>query len=930
MVWLLGHHRRPVRAWVFLTLIANAIIFISFLLFGAYSAYSQGLFRQEEIEKDIQRIAQSVAASAANDLLSENIDNLESLLKQHIVIGTLQNLSITNSKGKTLLSAVHFISDENEKVDHIEIHYSPTDADNLQRLNDTYTFRSPIYAGREILGWAEASGSLSGLKTLKQQIWINTLIVSLISAAFTCLVFILSLRNFSRALNKIIYFAKDLEHNLDAKINVPSNIQELIILQDALNVTAHTLAQEFQQIQDAEARKTAILEASLDSLITINNEGEIIDFNPSAEKTFGFQKDNVCGKKLSILMLPMQLRDFYEQDIFNFHQTGKSKILHKRIETTAYRADGTKFPVELFIVPFISNNKNYFLSSIRDISTRKQLEETQKHTNLLLNETVHELKLRQTALDEHAIVSIGDPQGNIIYANEKFTDITGYSLDELLGKNHSILHSGVQDSHFYEQLWATLIAGHVWHGELCNRRKDGSLYWVTSTIVPMMNESDHSLTQLISIHTDITANKENEIRLAEYRDYQQTLIDQYQKAEHELVIAQHKEMTLGHQIQRTLLFANIPSHIGCYDLAVHSEPSKGVDGDFYEFFNFGKTGFDIAIADVMGKGITASLIGAAVKQRLNRVVASLTIIHATAGEPIPTPEMIINKLHNRVVDKLISLESFITMFYMRVNTEMHQISYINAGHTKGILITANGLISLSGENLPLGVLPDEHYAATTLPLAEKDLIFLYSDGFTEARNNENEEFGEYRLEQLLTRYKHAAVPPQTIIQGIRKAVYNFSAHSPLSDDRTCIAIYYTGSCCDSGTSMTLQIEWDLARLTSLRQAVTHMGEKFGFQEDALNAINLAVFETATNIIRHNPKPLNDATLDCLINFTDQKLHISFYYLGEPFEESPIEPDFTGNTFGGFGLYIIHQCVDHMERRQVTDGICNITLSKKRE
>ena len=927
MAWLWGHHRRPVRAWVFLTLIANAIIFISFLLFGAYSAYSQALYRSAEIKKNIQHITQSVAASASNDLLSENIDNLESLLKRHLVIGNLQNLSIINSKGQILLSAVYFISDEKEE--RIEIHYSPTDTDNLQRLKDTYSFRSPVYAGHEILGWVEAGGNLSSLKTLKQQIWVNTLIVSLISAAFTCLVFILSLRNFSRSLNKIIYFAKDLEHNLDAKINVPSNIQELIILQDALNVTAHTLAKEFQQIQDAETRKTAILEASIDSLITINNEGEIIDFNPSAEQTFGYQKDDIYGKKLTTLMFPKQISDFYEQNLVSFHRNGKSEVLHQHIETTALRADGTEIPVELSIVPFISNNKNYFLSSIRDISTRKQLEETQKQTNLLLNEIVHELKLRQTALDEHAIVSIGDSQGNIIYANDKFTDITGYSLDELLGKNHSILHSGVQDAHFYEQLWATLISGHVWHGELCNRRKDGSLYWVTSTIVPMINESDHSLTQLISIHTDITANKENEIRLAEYRDYQQTLIDQYQKTEHELAIARHKEMILGHQIQRTLLFANIPSHIGCYDLAVHSEPSKGVDGDFYEFFNFGNAGFDIAIADVMGKGITASLIGAAVKQRLNRSLAYLTINNKTS-ELTPTPEMLINKLHKRVVDKLISLESFITMFYMRINTEMHQISYINAGHTRGMLITANGLMLLSGENLPLGVLPDEHYVATTLPLSEKDLIFLYSDGFTEARNNASEEFGEYRLEQLLTRYKHAAVPPQTIIQGIRRAVYDFSENSPLSDDRTCIAIYYTGSSCDTETSMTLQVEWDLTSLTSLRQAITHMGEKLGFQEDALNAINLAVFETATNIIRHNPKPLRDATLDCHINFTEQTLHISIYYLGEPFEESFVEPDFSGNTFGGFGLYIINQCVDHVERRQVTDGICCIALSKKRE
>ena len=491
-----------------------------------------------------------------------------------------------------LINAIHQVYQGDQKSEHITIDYSSQQIDlsapeeNISHDNN-YNYRAPVYVGNDILGWILATGNLEGLNTLKRQVWINTIIVSAISAACTSLIFMLSLRHFSRTLNKIIYFAKDLENNLDTEISVHSNILELSILQNALNTTSHTLAEKFQQIEDAEARKTAILEASIDCLITIDDQGAIIDFNPSAELTFGYKKEQAIGKKFAALIIPENKESFCLHDIVNYPENRDSDTLLGRTETTALRSSGDKFPIELSVVPFISNGKSYFLSSIRDISKRKRLEEKQKQTNSLLNQTLHELKLRQKALDEHAIVSISDAAGNIIYVNEKFINITGYSEDELLGKNHRILRSGRQSNDFYDDLWNTIIHGDVWHGEICNRRKNGSNYWVTSTIVPLMDETSHKISQIISIHTDITANKENEIQLAEYHEHQKTLIEQYQKSEHELAIAHNNQMMVGHQVQRTLLFGNIPNHIDQYSLAVHSEPSKGVDGDFYEFFNFG-------------------------------------------------------------------------------------------------------------------------------------------------------------------------------------------------------------------------------------------------------------------------------------------------------------------------------------------------------
>ena len=113
------------------------------------------------------------------------------------------------------------------------------------------------------------------------------------------------------------------------------------------------------------------------------------------------------------------------------------------------------------------------------------------------------------ALDEHTIVSMTDAAGNITYANQYFLDISGYSLPELLGNNHRMLKSGIHSPAFYQQLWETLSGGKTWHGEVCNRHKDGGLYWVRASIKPILDAGGLSV-QYISIRTDITDIKQVE------------------------------------------------------------------------------------------------------------------------------------------------------------------------------------------------------------------------------------------------------------------------------------------------------------------------------------------------------------------------------------------------------------------------------------
>lgn len=126
-----------------------------------------------------------------------------------------------------------------------------------------------------------------------------------------------------------------------------------------------------------------------------------------------------------------------------------------------------------------------------------------------LKEANSSLESMRLALDQHGIVSIADAQGAITYVNDKFCEISGYSREELIGHNHRIINSGVHPKLFFRGMWATISAGNVWQGEVCNRSKKGDFYWVASTIVPFLNDLDMPV-QYISIRSDITAIKEAE------------------------------------------------------------------------------------------------------------------------------------------------------------------------------------------------------------------------------------------------------------------------------------------------------------------------------------------------------------------------------------------------------------------------------------
>lgn len=238
-----------------------------------------------------------------------------------------------------------------------------------------------------------------------------------------------------------------------------------------------------------------LIEASFSGVV-MHVEGRVVEASADFARTFGYGLDEVIGKTVMELVAP-ESRSLVGRMI--------GVDAEEPYEFVGLKADGTRFPAEVIGRTLPSSAHKARVAAVRDLSQRKRAEQ-------------HMEGLTLAVAQSPAAVVITDMDARIEYVNPRFTEITGYTLDEVMGQNPRILKSGRTPDEVYQSLWAALAAGKAWRGEFQNRRKNGESYWVAASISPL-RDSAGSVIKYVAVEQDVTERKraEEELREREQR-----------------------------------------------------------------------------------------------------------------------------------------------------------------------------------------------------------------------------------------------------------------------------------------------------------------------------------------------------------------------------------------------------------------------------
>jgi diguanylate cyclase (GGDEF)-like protein/PAS domain S-box-containing protein len=230
-----------------------------------------------------------------------------------------------------------------------------------------------------------------------------------------------------------------------------------------------------------------------DAIILTDASGIVVWINSAFSRLTGYDLNELVGKRPGNILQG-------KESCLESRKTLASAIYNHTlccVDIVNYTKSGKQYIAEVNLAPIFDQHQNieYFIAIQRDVTAQRSPSQ----------ESI-DLKAYRKALDQQAIVSVADPQGKITFVNAKFSAISGYTSDELIGKNHRVINSGTHDRAFFVQMWQRISQGYTWHGEVCNKAKSGNLYWVDTTIVPVLGP-DNAILRYVSTRYDITERK---------------------------------------------------------------------------------------------------------------------------------------------------------------------------------------------------------------------------------------------------------------------------------------------------------------------------------------------------------------------------------------------------------------------------------------
>ncbi|MEO6052417.1 MAG: SpoIIE family protein phosphatase [Chthoniobacterales bacterium] len=382
----------------------------------------------------------------------------------------------------------------------------------------------------------------------------------------------------------------------------------------------------------------------------------------------------------------------------------------------------------------------------------------------------------------------------------------------------------------------------------------------------------------------------------------------------ERILAQERverDLTIAAEIQREILSQSLPDHLENADFAAYNLAAQNVGGDFYDVFQKDADTIYFAIGDVSGKGIPAALLMA-------QTLSALQFVFRTS----PTPAQALEHLNETVQGKIIR-GMFVTVIIGRLTPSTHRIEIASAGHCAPFLVSGSGIATVFdiASSMPIGIQPGVKYEQTEASLKPSDLLVLYTDGLSESRDPQTEQYFD---DLLLKKLSRSWTGPTEIVETLALEEKLHRRDTPQRDDLTILS----GGFRKVIHQKHMKFTSDSNQLSDIRSTLRTFLEKTPLSEMDAELIILAVDEACTNVIRHAYDNKTGEPIDLKMSWDGHRLKIQLKDLGKACDPASIRSrELEDVRPGGVGVHIIKNAFDSVTYTPQKQGM-ELVLIKK--
>jgi phosphoserine phosphatase RsbU/P len=402
--------------------------------------------------------------------------------------------------------------------------------------------------------------------------------------------------------------------------------------------------------------------------------------------------------------------------------------------------------------------------------------------------------------------------------------------------------------------------------------------------------------------------------LSTYIEELQTTTSAKERIESELSIARNIQMGMIPKI-----FPPFPER-NDIDLFAMLRPAKEVGGDLYDFF-IDEEKLYFAIGDVSGKGVPASLFMAVTRSLFRSVATTLK-----------NPKIIVESM-NVAISETNEANMFVTMFVGILNLQNGELYFCNAGHNPPCIMKKDGTVRFMNldKNLPIGLFKEFQYTVQSTIVEEDEILFLYTDGLTEAENPDKRLYSDDRLIDTLKDKIH--LDAETLIRDVLASVEEHVDNAPQSDDLTMLVVKYNGKNINTAKGeRRIVIKNQISELKLLESFIEKIGEDLKLGVPLVMSLNLAMEEAVSNVIFYAyPSGEDNHTIEILFNKKGKEITFVVQDSGVPFdptakEDADITLSCEERNIGGLGIYMVKQIMTSVSYQRKEDK--NILTMKK--